>query len=561
MFFHKTSILSLIFLVCITLYGCGPSKADERRWQEAGWVSGKITSSKVLADHNHIIKTVGFSPDGSRVITREHDGPLRLWDAASGKYIATFKWFTPIYGIVNLSYAFSPDGKTVLTRPHYSGAGIWDANDGQLLATLKNPCYPPYSSLSRLQFSPDGAHIIAKTGYNKILIFDAKTSDVLLSLNHTSKSCKTSLEERDRGPISKMVYSPDGTRITTWSRDAMVRIWDATNGRLISAIESKMVNSRYTAVLSHNGAIIVAETHPLQYPQPPRAPHPEIGEIIPMQDAIKASKERAKKQLAKKPVIDRNEDVSVAKQQIQGVKRGHPQYKPGKNASSKIQLWNAVNGQYIALLEHAKNSHYAPSHAKFSPDDSRLIINDWRNRQAKFWDARTGEYLLTLNGRFTMYEFSPNGNRIVTGSEDKTARIWDVKDGKLLAVMKGHRKRVMSARFSRDGTRILTGSLDKTNRLWDAQNGMLLATFNVDGGWGRGKHYLAHFSHDGTRIATIRRKNVTIWDAITGQRIAVLEGHKSRVTTVKFSPDDTRLVTGSRDNTARIWNLTRANNK
>ena len=83
------------------------------------------------------------------------------------------------------------------------------------------------------------------------------------------------------------------------------------------------------------------------------------------------------------------------------------------------------------------------------------------------WNASSGQLLATLQGHsnnVNSAEFSPDGQRIVTASEDKTARLWNASSGQLLATLQGHTDGVESALFSPDGQRIVTASEDKTAR-------------------------------------------------------------------------------------------------
>ena len=67
--------------------------------------------------------------------------------------------------------------------------------------------------------------------------------------------------------------------------------------------------------------------------------------------------------------------------------------------------------------------------------------------------------------------FSPDGKRIVSGSEDKTVKVWDAATGQETLTLKGHTGAVTSVAFSPDGKRIVSGSEDKTVKVWDAATG------------------------------------------------------------------------------------------
>ena len=88
------------------------------------------------------------------------------------------------------------------------------------------------------------------------------------------------------------------------------------------------------------------------------------------------------------------------------------------------------------------------------------------------WRDLRERLVLGHEAAVTSAAFSPDGKRIVTASEDKTARIWDAATGKPIGEpLKGHEDAVMSAAFSPDGKRIVTASDDKTARIWDAATG------------------------------------------------------------------------------------------
>ena len=152
----------------------------------------------------------------------------------------------------------------------------------------------------------------------------------------------------------------------------------------------------------------------------------------------------------------------------------------------------------------------------------------------------------------TWAAFSPKGDRIVTASYDKTARIWSVSDGSAIAVLKGHDGALERASFSPDGNRVVTAAHDTTARIWDAKSGTQLFVLQQPGGLPTAK-----FSPDGTRVLTAADDTdhaVSIWDARSGANILTLKGGGASL--ADFSPDGHSFAAGRGDDTRTVgvWN-------
>lgn len=190
--------------------------------------------------------------------------------------------------------------------------------------------------------------------------------------------------------------------------------------------------------------------------------------------------------------------------------------------------------------------------AVFSPSGERLVTASEDNT-ARLWDVRSGAQLAVLAGHedwVISAAFSPSGDRVITASFDNTARIWNAESGALLSVLAGHKDRVLSASFSPSGDRIVTTSYDKTARLWDARSGEELAVLSAH----EGPLLSAAFNTSGNRIVTGSEDNTArIWDGNSGAELSVLAGHRHWVRYAAFSPSGDRILTASYDRTARLW--------
>ncbi|MEM8897741.1 MAG: WD40 repeat domain-containing protein, partial [Bacteroidota bacterium] len=144
-----------------------------------------------------------------------------------------------------------------------------------------------------------------------------------------------------------------------------------------------------------------------------------------------------------------------------------------------------------------------------------------------------------------------DGNHILTGSWDYTAKLWERASGRDIQTFQGHTSNVSSVAFSPDGNYILTGSWDNTAKLWERESGRDIQTFQGHTSY----VYSVAFSPDGNYILTgSRDRTAKLWDRASGRDIQSFHGHTSPISSVAFSSDRNYILTGSEDNTAKLWN-------
>ena len=147
---------------------------------------------------------------------------------------------------------------------------------------------------------------------------------------------------------------------------------------------------------------------------------------------------------------------------------------------------------------------------------------------------------------------SADGLRGLSGSEDRSVRLWDLKTGQEVDVVEGHRGAVNGVAFSSRGKVALSGSDDRTLRLWDLESGRELRKFE-----GPGKPITSvALSPDGRRaLSGGGDHKVWLWDVAAGKALRRLAGHKALVWCVAFSPDGLRALSGDDGGSVLLWDL------
>lgn len=219
------------------------------------------------------------------------------------------------------------------------------------------------------------------------------------------------------------------------------------------------------------------------------------------------------------------------------------------------RVWELSSLRQVAQM----NGHtHTLTTVSFSPDGSRILTASY-DTSARIWDAFTGSQLQKLSEHsdyITSAMFSPDGTRVITASQDNRGLIWDVATGKRILSLRGSPEiPVNRVSCSPDGRWIASASWDGEVRLWDAKIGELSRTFS-NLSW-RGS---VQFSPDSKKIVAVGANTAT-YDVTTGRPTLFLEGQKSYIYLVQFSPDGLRLLTISdkpitlknEGRTARIW--------
>lgn len=229
-----------------------------------------------------------------------------------------------------------------------------------------------------------------------------------------------------------------------------------------------------------------------------------------------------------------------------------------------LKVWNSQTGKekftYRVLAGVASLA--------FHPNEGKILVGDYRGT-LQMVDFATGKRVRTfirLSDACIRGTFSPDGNSVASGSDDGTLRVWDVETGKENLTLNKRRGPINCVRFSPSGDSIVIG-IGKTPDIWNAKTGKEKLTLKTVPPTGHPSPVTsAIFSPDGSTIVSLSLGHfvpfsvrtppiLKVWNATSGKEILSFNIHRSAVNSIAFSPDGNSIVTGSSDETLKIWNL------
>ncbi|KAJ5778280.1 hypothetical protein N7520_001526 [Penicillium odoratum] len=380
-------------------------------------------------------------------------------------------------------------------------------------------------------------------------------------------SCVQTLEAHEIAGFQHLEWAPDGTRLTSFSRDGAIKIWDLAGNRCVSSFQTHGLVGT-SATWSSDGAYIASASSDLKIkiwdPETGQCLSTLLGHEFPInavfwsEDAARlVSLSWSQKQENPSPftikVWDRmtSQCVLTINGDNNPISSAFPSYDRKRIVSVAhdgiIKTWEIFTHQRMS----SRKVYPQPQHLSFwSHDGMSFIHSDWLSNTINIIDTSTWKPIKILKSdddyQIMSFALPHDGKQLALGSADGIVEIWDLTTGKRVSTLHNHLKNTARIAWLRDG-RLVSGSYDAIIKIWDPSTSQCLSTFHGQ----RGDIRSLLLSPDETRLISTAAFDSTIkvWDLSSSKAI---EGHSQEVTCIVWSYDGSCFASYS-NKEAKVW--------
>jgi serine/threonine-protein kinase len=220
----------------------------------------------------------------------------------------------------------------------------------------------------------------------------------------------------------------------------------------------------------------------------------------------------------------------------------------GQGAS--VRVWNAATGQEVTRLTGHTNAVRSIAVSR----DGRQAVTGGDDRTLRLWDLHSGREIQRFNGHraeVAGVALADDGQHVVSSSRDQTLRLWDMRDGREVRLFPAPRGLIFGVAFAPGGQTVVSGHFDTTIRLWEVETGRELRRFSGH----RQMVAAVNVTAGGRVISASHDRTLRVWDPESGSELWCCRGHTAAVTALDVSVDGKHIVSGSQDETIRLWRL------